>query len=257
MTRPIGLLVPLLYSEFFGDVPTRGDLEALVVQIPWKVVVMQVVGILSVSWQDGIENAKHQQALVRELTKGLLYSAAIASKLRNEPHRVLFTRETLIAVLRIAVAEGAEGYPRLVDKSNVFTKAVLAANEIISLELVVEPLSNTAADLLPSELRSAIMQLETRTTYSGEPMHSWSGVAQPRLEHPQTTPMSWRTSSASRGYFPWNSPQAHISRSRDCLRCVAGTKSSGSASLLVSSIGRQEWLIKKSFGNGLPPISYR
>jgi hypothetical protein len=29
-SKPSGFLIPLLYSEFFGNVPTRAELEALV-----------------------------------------------------------------------------------------------------------------------------------------------------------------------------------------------------------------------------------
>lgn len=159
-SRPSGFIVPLLYSEFFGSVPTRPELEALVRRIEWRTLAMQIVGILSVSWQDGIESAEHQRALVPEMTKDLLYSAAIASKLKSEPHRVLFTREGLLAVLRLAVAEGSPGDPSIGDHSDVFTKAILAANEILMLEISVDNPTGTATDLLPSELRSAILHAE-------------------------------------------------------------------------------------------------
>jgi hypothetical protein len=178
--RPIGLLVPLTYSEFFEVVPSRADLEALVARIPWRAVVMQAVGIQSVSWQDGIESSNQQRALVGALTSNLLYSPAIVSKLWGEQHRVLFTREALIAVLRIAVAEVSDGDPLLVDQPDVFTRACLAANEILSLELVPETVRNSAADLLPSELRSAILQLENPHDLLGrtEAFFVWATTAE-------------------------------------------------------------------------------
>jgi hypothetical protein len=160
ITKPSGLIVPLLYSEFFGDVPTRADLEALVRRMHWHAVAMRVVGILSVSWQDGVESREQQRQLVPAMTKDLLYFPAIASKLASESHRVLFTREGLVAVLRIAVVEGSNEDPQLNSFPDVFTKAVLAANEILMTETLPEVVTNTAADLLPTELRSAILQLE-------------------------------------------------------------------------------------------------
>ena len=158
-SKPSGFIIPLRYSEFFGSVPTRSDLESFVRCVEWRALVLQIVGILSVSWKYGVEDPEHQALLVPEMTKDLLYFPAIASRLQSEPNRRLFTRESLSAVLRVAVAESSPGDPTS-DYSNAFTKAVLAANEILSLEVSLEHPTGTASDLLPSELRSAILHVE-------------------------------------------------------------------------------------------------
>ena len=180
-SQPSGFLVPLLYSEFFGDVPTRTELEALVQRIEWRTLVMQVVGILSVSWQDGIENAEHQRALVVEMTKNLLYSTALKSKLMSEPYRVLFTQEGMLAVLRLAVVAGSSGDPTIGD-SDIFTKAVLAANELLALEVLPQTSTGTAADLLPSELRSAILHAENPNDQLArtDAFFAWSATSKAR-----------------------------------------------------------------------------
>lgn len=162
VSKPRGMKVPLLYSELFGqdNVPTKETLRSLVRQVEWRKIAMQVTGILSISWQEGIENPEHQQKLVLALTKDVSYFAAIISRMKAESHRILFSREGLIAVLRVATTEGSPGDDSIGDHSDVFTKAVLVANEIIASEIMVTPATGTASDLLPSELRSAILQLE-------------------------------------------------------------------------------------------------
>jgi hypothetical protein len=143
---------------------------------------MQIVGILSVSWRDGVESARQQRALVGEMTKDLLYSAAIASKLMSEPHRVLFTQEGMLAVLRLAVVAGSPGNPPVGDHSDTFTKAILAANELLALEIMVENPSGAAADLLPSELRSAILHAENLNDQLArtDAFFAWSITAEAR-----------------------------------------------------------------------------
>ncbi len=157
---PRGFLVPLLYSEVIGGVPTRADLESTVRTIFWQTVVMQVTGILCVSWQDGIESKDQQHQLVVAMVKDLPYRDRIAAALNGESHRIRFTREALVAVLRIAAAEGAEGNGNIDDQADAFTKAVLIANELLAAEIMPEEITNGPADLLPTELRSAVLNLE-------------------------------------------------------------------------------------------------
>jgi hypothetical protein len=121
---PRGFPVPLLYSEIIGGVPLRDDLETVVRKIFWQTIVMQVTGILCVSWQDGIESRDQQNRLVAAMVKHLPYRDRIAAVLSKDSQRILFTREALIAATRVAVTEGS------------------------------------AADLLSTELRSTVLNLE-------------------------------------------------------------------------------------------------
>jgi hypothetical protein len=179
---PRGFLVPLLYSEIIGSVPTRADLESAVRKVFWQTVVMQATGILCVSWQDGIENKDQQNQLVVAMVKDLPYRDKIASILQNEPHRVLFTREALVAVLRLAVAEGSDGNGNIDDQADAFTSAVLIANELLAAEIMPEEVTNGPADLLPTELRSAVLNLENPHDLLGrsEAFFAWSQAPKAR-----------------------------------------------------------------------------
>ena len=157
---PRGFLVPLVHSELFDDKPTRANLEATIGKAFWQSISMQIVGILCVSWQDGIENVDHQRALVVAMLRNLPYRDKIAKLLQEQPHRRLFTREGLVAVLRMAVAEGSAGDGTDDDHADAFVRASLIANELLAAELVPEVITNGPADLLPTELRSAILSLE-------------------------------------------------------------------------------------------------
>ena len=157
---PRGFLVPLAYSEIFDDEPTRANLEATISKAFWQSISMQIVGILCVSWQDGIENVDHQRALIVAMLRNLPYRDKIAKLLQEQPHRGLFTREGLVAVLRMAVAEGSAGDGTDDDHADAFVRASLVANELLAAEIVPEVITNGPADLLPTELRSAILSLE-------------------------------------------------------------------------------------------------
>jgi hypothetical protein len=157
---PRDFLVPLLSSEIFDAVPTRGDLENEVRKSHWQTLATQIVGILCVSWQDGIEEVSHQRRLIVAMMGGLPYRKKVADILQSNPHRRVFTREALVAVLRVAVAEGSEGNGEPAEQPDSFTKAVLIANELLATEIMLEEITNGPKDLLPTELRSAILQLE-------------------------------------------------------------------------------------------------
>lgn len=157
---PRGFLVPLLYSEIFDKVPTRDDLLLELRKVDWRTIVMQVVGILCVSWQDGVEDGEHQTRLVIAMVKDLPYRNAIAKFLQNQAHRRLFTREALVGMLRVAVVEGSAGNGNIDDQADAFTKGALIVNELLAAEIMLEEATNKPSDLMPTELRSAVLQLE-------------------------------------------------------------------------------------------------
>jgi hypothetical protein len=157
---PRGFLIPILYSEIFGKVPTRDDLLAELRKVDWRTIVTQVVGILCISWQDGVEEGEQQKRLVVAMIKDLPYRNDIAKILQNQAHRRLFTREGLVGMLRVAVVEGSTGNGNIDDQADAFTKAALIVNELLAAEIMLEEATNGPSDLMPTELRSAVLQLE-------------------------------------------------------------------------------------------------
>jgi hypothetical protein len=181
-TGPRGLLVPLLYSEVLDGEPTRADLEASVRKVFWQTIAMQIVGILCVSWQDGIENVDQQRQLIGAMLQSLPYRNKIAEILQKQPHRRVFTREGLVAVLRVAVAEGSAGNGNIDEQADVFVSASLIANELLAAEIMPEVVTNGPADLLPSELRSAVLSLENPHDLLGrtDAFFAWSRTEKAR-----------------------------------------------------------------------------
>lgn len=155
---PPAFIVPLIYSDFFGSRPTRDELTATVRRMNWQLVVKLAAGIAGIKWMQGVENKKLQSDLVKALTEGLLYGPAIALKLRDEPHRRLFTRESLLAVLRLAVVDSSAGEDRP-DFPELFTRSILMVNELLADELNPVVPSGSSTDLLASELRSVALQM--------------------------------------------------------------------------------------------------
>jgi hypothetical protein len=153
--------MPLLYSEIRDGAMDRDALCSIVRKVHWQELAMRIVGILSISWDVGIEDPAHQAALIDAMTKELPYADKIAAKLTAPGgKRLVFTREALVAVLRMAIVEASvNGLPDQ-DFADAFTRSALMANEILMSEITPKAPTNSAADLLPSELRSAIMQLE-------------------------------------------------------------------------------------------------
>src|ERR1700730_10583162 len=155
---PAAFIVPLVYSDFYGSKPTRDELTATVRAMNWQVVVKLSAGIAGIKWMQGVETEKLQRDLVKEFTTNLLYGPAIALKLSVEPHRRLFTRESLLAVLRLAVVETSVGVDRP-DYPDLFTRSILMVNELLADELNPAAPSGSSTDLLASELRSVALQI--------------------------------------------------------------------------------------------------
>jgi hypothetical protein len=163
MASATGFLVPILYTEVCGrDEQTRQDLETLVALMDWQYVVSLCGGIAALSWRTGVEDAQHQAALVTQVVHPRLYGPAVQRLMRFEPHRVMFSREGLFALLRVAVSVGAKPGAQLsaAETMDCFTRCMLIANELLSNETNIPNPTHTATDLLASELRSAPLFLE-------------------------------------------------------------------------------------------------
>jgi hypothetical protein len=63
-------------------------------------------------------------------------------------------------MLRVAVVEGSTGNGNIDDQADAFTKAALIVNELLAAEIMLEEATNGPSDLMPTELRSAVLQLE-------------------------------------------------------------------------------------------------
>lgn len=153
------ILSPICYSEVCGQAPSLSDLRTLIAIPEWKLLASRCIGIASIAWQHGIEDAEQHEMLFREFGRRLLYGPALELKLRRGSHRRLYTREGLLAIQRLAIVKQSTG-TALSDSefSDVFHKALLVANELVVEELNPESPSNTAKDFLATELRSVLSQ---------------------------------------------------------------------------------------------------
>src|SRR5271154_66363 len=100
MARDLGFRVPILYSDICGGTSTRAELETLIARLDWKAVVSRAAGIAAISWRHGVEDESHQTQLVKAMTHGLVLGPAIERMIASDPHRLLFSREGLFAMLR-------------------------------------------------------------------------------------------------------------------------------------------------------------
>lgn len=157
---PPGFIVPLRYDEIFGAPASREALRALLSKVDWRGIVEVASMVSSVSWQDGIETPRHQIPFFRNLEPHLIYGAALAMRLLTEPHRPVVTRESLLAVLRVAITLSVEVETDQRTFSDTFVKAALMANELLQGEVTAPEHHGAAEDLLPSELRSAVLHFE-------------------------------------------------------------------------------------------------
>jgi hypothetical protein len=161
VARPPGFLIPLYHADVWGGEASRDVLEATVLKIDWRGVVEVVWGFLGASWLDGVETAKHQAPILKNFAKLLpLYGHALTRRYSLEPHRPVFTREGMLAVLRAAVVSQAQPSSSQLEFADAFVRANLIANELLGTEIVPLASQNSAADLLRSELRSAVLHLD-------------------------------------------------------------------------------------------------
>ena len=125
----------------------------------WHEVVARTAGVAAISWQQGIEDEQQQRMLASVMTETLLYGPALIYRLDNEEHRTIFTREGLLALLRLAVTEGSSGV-LAANFADCFMQATLIVNELLADEITPSSSTGSPTDLLPSELRSALLHLQ-------------------------------------------------------------------------------------------------
>jgi hypothetical protein len=154
------VILAITYTDIFGgDSPTRSDLAEVVSRMNWRDAATASSGLSAITWQHGIEDPEHQ-AMIESFVKDLPYGPALVVRLRSDQSRVLFTRESLLAVLRAAVVGRSNATNSLLEHMDFFTKANLIASELIHTEIDPPNRTNTSADLLGIELRSNIQKLE-------------------------------------------------------------------------------------------------
>ena len=183
---PLRWFTPILYSEVFDRKPTRDNLADLVRKINWHDLAAKCSAIALLSWQHGIEDPKQQTDLVANLLKSLpTYAPKINDMLKqHNPQRVLFTRDTLLALFRVAIVEQSEALPMSEQAfSDAFTRAALAANEFIADELLPFTVTRSATDLLASELRSMIVQIENPHKLLGRTRAFFEWSKTPKARH--------------------------------------------------------------------------
>ncbi|GEM_PF-1734687 len=152
--------VPVLYSELFDAPSSRELLDDTIRQLPWKYIVKMSAGIAAISWRFGVEEASQQRDLVTSLCSKIPMGSRLLSLIERDPKAVVFSRESLLAVLRVAVVEQSEGSMAEEDYANGFSTAVLLANELLAEEILPPVLTQSASDLLTSELRSRLLHID-------------------------------------------------------------------------------------------------
>ena len=103
-------MIPVQYNDVFGRKPTRDNLVTFVRELPWRDLVMKCSAIALLSWQRGVEDQTHQVDLVENLLASHpSYERKLRAILAEDTPRILLTRETLLALLRVATIEQSEG----------------------------------------------------------------------------------------------------------------------------------------------------
>jgi hypothetical protein len=148
------------YSDIWGGEPTRAELEALIANVDWRDVVTTIAGIAAIGWQYGIEDADHMGVIESFVGDQPLYGQPLISKLRADHSQVLFTDESLLAVLRLAVVSGGSSSRMQRELRDLITRAVLMANQLIHDEISPAQRTGSPADLMASEIRSKTSILE-------------------------------------------------------------------------------------------------
>lgn len=159
--RPPGFLIPLYHADVWGGEASRDALEDAVRKADWRGVVEVVWGFLGASWPDGVEDSRHQGPILKNFAKLVpLYGDALLRRYSLEPHRPVLTREGMLGVLRAAVVSQSQPHASPSEFADAFVRANLIANELLGSEILPADSQNSAADLLRSELRSAVLHLD-------------------------------------------------------------------------------------------------
>ena len=145
------------YDALRHDPVTRESLVAIVRGIPWQAAAKIAAGVPCISWQHGVEDRDEQRKFVDAFTRELIYDHTLIRLLENDEKSVIFTRENLLAVFRVALVEMSDG-DRNCNISDAFTRACLMVNTLVSAEISPAQPHGDARDLLWTELRSIIGQ---------------------------------------------------------------------------------------------------
>ena len=127
----------------------------------WRDVVTTSGGISSIAWMRGIEDADHASIVESFIRDQPLYGQSVILKLRADDSNVLFTDESLLAILRLAVVAATKS-AQLTNREfrDIFTRAVLMANQLIHVEINPPVRTGGPQDLMASEVRSKSSILE-------------------------------------------------------------------------------------------------
>jgi hypothetical protein len=123
----------------------------------WQGVAKIAAGVACISWRVGIEDPVEQDKFVYAFINRQVYGPSLVRALRHDRKSVIFSRECLLAVLRLALVEMSKGEAD-VDVHDAFTRACLSANTLLADEISPGAAQWDMRDLLPSELRSLASQ---------------------------------------------------------------------------------------------------
>jgi hypothetical protein len=118
---------------------------------------MFAAGVACISRQVGIEDLAEQRKFVAAFCNDLVYGPALLRTLAADNKAVIFTRENLLALFRIAIVGMSDGSPEA-NVRDVFTRAALIVNGLVSEEITPRDSHRDFRDMLPTELRSIITQ---------------------------------------------------------------------------------------------------
>jgi hypothetical protein len=142
------------YSDIWCGAPTRAELEELIAKADWRDVVTTIAGVAAIGRQYGIEDDAHARTVESFIADQPLYGQSLILKLRADNSQVLFTDESLLAVLRLAVVSHGSSSLMQRELRDLITRAVLMANELIHDEINPPHRTGSPADLMASEIRS-------------------------------------------------------------------------------------------------------
>lgn len=138
-----------------GDGVSREQLEQLIATMDWRDIVTTAAGMSAIGWRNGIEDGDHIPIIESFVLDLPIYGQTLVGKLRSDLSQVLFTDESLLAVLRLGVA-GAATTNALSNQEfrDRFVRAVTMANELVHRELDPPQRTGSPEDLMASEIRS-------------------------------------------------------------------------------------------------------
>lgn len=152
------------YKDIWGSDPTRPELEAIIAEMDWRDVVTTSSGLSAPSWQHGIQDADYKAFITSFVQDLPIYGPILAHRVESDVSSVLFTDESILSVLRLAVVIGGTKPHTSNELRDLFVRAALMTNQLIHDELDPAVRTGTSEDLLASELRSRTLNLEPLNT---------------------------------------------------------------------------------------------